>query len=163
MDGRAFIDLLSGRSGAASPAAQNGAAVGDGNGAAVKGTAGGDAADADGRPVAVLPDGWVRRPGGVRWHHAVMNLPGSAVSFLSAFRGACRCSDAWPPGATMPLIHVYTFQKRETHAGAAPLAASSSTPPPPPLPRPPASRLALRALTPLLPSDCQGLRQVRVA
>ena len=58
---------------------------------------------------------WAPPPGGVRWHHAVMNLPRTAVEFCDAFRGVFDPS-VWK--GQLPLVHCYTFQKRETEAGA---------------------------------------------
>jgi tRNA G37 N-methylase Trm5 len=57
---------------------------------------------------------WAPPECGLVWHHAVMNLPRTAVEFCDAFQGAF-------PKATwegkMPLVHCYTFQKSETEAG----------------------------------------------
>ena len=47
-------------------------------------------------------------PTGLMFHHAVMNLPASAVEFLDAFRHAYSDGDAH-----MPMIHVYTFARGE--------------------------------------------------
>jgi hypothetical protein len=65
-------------------------------------------------PVAAWPEGWQPPQGGVRWHHAVMNLPGSAVDFLDAFRGALD-PKRWT--GALPMVHCYTFQKHESREG----------------------------------------------
>lgn len=53
-----------------------------------------------------VPEGFVVPEGGLRFHHAVMNLPASATEFLDAFRGAIR-RESWE--GPLPLVHCYTF------------------------------------------------------
>jgi tRNA (guanine37-N1)-methyltransferase len=62
-----------------------------------------------------IPPGFRPPPGGLLFQHAVMNLPASAVEFLDAFNGAFDPA-SWA-GRQLPLVHVYTFKKKETEAG----------------------------------------------
>lgn len=62
-----------------------------------------------------IPGDWSRPDQGLVWHHAVMNLPRTAVSFCDAFAGTFKAG-TWP--GQLPLVHCYTFQKSETDAGA---------------------------------------------
>ncbi len=49
------------------------------------------------------------------FHHAIMNLPASAIGFLDAFNGAFSRA-GWEHG--LPLVHCYCFQRKdESHAG----------------------------------------------
>jgi tRNA (guanine37-N1)-methyltransferase len=59
--------------------------------------------------------GGLRPPDGVLWNHSIMNLPGAAVEFCDAYRGAFN-QRVWR--GRLPMVHCYTFQKRETEAGA---------------------------------------------
>lgn len=46
---------------------------------------------------------------GTIFHHAIMNLPASAVEFLDAFRGSFD-AELWR-GQRLPIVHVYTFAR----------------------------------------------------
>lgn len=98
MDGRAFVRLLCGSLDDASLASAQQARPGG----------------PDDAPPA-LPAGWEPPVGGVQWHHALMNLPRTAVEFCDAFRGAF---DPTRWRGTLPWVHCYSFQKHETEAGA---------------------------------------------
>eukprot|EP00892_Ulva_mutabilis_P004631 jgi/Ulvmu1/253/UM001_0257.1 len=58
-----------------------------------------------------IPAGWARPDQGVVWHHAIMNLPRTAVSFCDAFAGTFSTTTWQGP---LPLVHCYSFQKSET-------------------------------------------------
>lgn len=61
-----------------------------------------------------LPSDWARPDQGLTWHHAVMNLPKTAVLFCDAFSGIFD-KDTWQ--GPLPLVHCYSFQKSETDEG----------------------------------------------
>jgi tRNA (guanine37-N1)-methyltransferase len=63
-----------------------------------------------------IPASFKVTPGGLRFHHAVMNLPASAIEFLDAYRGAF--DPATWADTPLPMVHVYTFKPpAETEAG----------------------------------------------
>jgi tRNA (guanine37-N1)-methyltransferase len=63
-----------------------------------------------------MPANFSVLPGGLVWHHAVMNLPASALSFVDAFVGAFD-PNVWG-SRPLPLVHLYTFKPpSETEAG----------------------------------------------
>jgi tRNA (guanine37-N1)-methyltransferase len=43
--------------------------------------------------------------------HVVANLPGGAPELVGAALARAFCRDTWPPGAPLPLCHVYAFSK----------------------------------------------------
>lgn len=61
-----------------------------------------------------IPQQWSRPDQGLVWHHAVMNLPKTAISFCDAFAGTFN-KDTWQ--GQLPLVHCYSFQKSETDEG----------------------------------------------
>lgn len=64
-----------------------------------------------------IPQEWSRPDDGIMWHHAVMNLPRTAVSFCDAFAGTFNES-TWQ--GQLPMIHCYSFQKNESDSGMYP-------------------------------------------
>lgn len=106
MDARAFVRLLCATPPQHAPSSSGG---GGGGGEGGEGAGeqqqvqpaqqrGGEAASPSGQPpeasasgghaVPAVPQGFSARPGGVVFHHAVMNLPASAIEFVDAFRCA---------------------------------------------------------------------------
>ena len=90
--------------------------------AAAQATSGGDEKGGGQCGDALVATEWAPPSRGLLWHHAVMNLPRTAVEFCDAFQGA------FPPSVwkgQLPLVHCYTFQKSETEAGALQVCAVS--------------------------------------
>jgi tRNA (guanine37-N1)-methyltransferase len=134
MCGRRFLRLLTlappaippvpGSSGAAAGAADaagaaaDAAGAGEAPGTAEQSSAAGASASAPGSSSAAageeVPEGFQPPEGGLVFHHAVMNLPASAVEFVDAFRGAF---DPAVHTGRLPMVHCYTFKRAiETEA-----------------------------------------------
>lgn len=61
---------------------------------------------------------------GVKFDHAILNLPAAAPEFLDAFVGALNPA-LYPEGHPLPLIHVYAFARAGEEASIAARAASA--------------------------------------
>jgi tRNA G37 N-methylase Trm5 len=69
---------------------------------------------------------WEPPHDGLVWHHAVMNLPRTAVEFCDAFAGSF--DDSVWQNRNLPLVHCYSFQKNETEAGMLLVSAYNRVP-----------------------------------
>lgn len=89
------------------------------SGAAAKGAQGNDKKKRQqepAEPIGPMPAGFCPPAEGLIFHHAIMNLPASAIEFLDAFNGAF--DPATWAGKDLPMVHCYTFKKAaETEQG----------------------------------------------